>query len=132
MRIYVVMTSVRPLKVHIYKEGIIRFSTEKYTLGHLNNKFVHLTNTYVYKCNFRSINKFSPSLNVAKAVIGSGSKWTIEKLRSYYKEIGLDFERLWRQIELIIILTLINLAGLVPNTNCCFELFGFDIMVDQH
>jgi tubulin polyglutamylase TTLL2 len=55
MRIYVVITSMKPLKIYLYKEGLIRFSTEKYDMKDLGNKFIHLTNT--------SINKYSPSIN---------------------------------------------------------------------
>ena len=35
------------------------------------------------------------------------------------------------KIEKIIILTCINLIPLCPNIDNCFELFGFDIMIDQ-
>ena len=38
---------------------------------------------------------------------------------------------MWLRIETIIILTVINLAGLSPDLDCCFELFGFDIMIDN-
>ena len=44
---------------------------------------------------------------------------------------GLNWEKLWVKIESIIILTVINLAGHIPDLDCCFELFGFDIMVDS-
>jgi hypothetical protein len=32
----------------------------------------------------------------------------------------------------LIILTVINLAGQIPDLDCCFELFGFDIIVDSN
>jgi len=35
------------------------------------------------------------------------------------------------KIESIIILTVVNLASTMPDLDCCFELFGFDIMVDN-
>jgi len=35
------------------------------------------------------------------------------------------------KIEVIIILTCINLCPLVPDLKCCFELLGFDIMLDD-
>ena len=35
------------------------------------------------------------------------------------------------KIESIIILTCVNLAGSMPDLDCCFELFGFDVMVDS-
>jgi tubulin polyglutamylase TTLL2 len=36
------------------------------------------------------------------------------------------------KIESIIILTVINLASAMPDLDCCFELFGFDVMVDSN
>jgi tubulin polyglutamylase TTLL2 len=39
---------------------------------------------------------------------------------------------MWIKIENIIILTVINLAAICPDLNCCFELFGFDIMFDSN
>ena len=38
---------------------------------------------------------------------------------------------MWVKIETIIILTCINLCSLVPDLNCCFELLGFDIIIDD-
>jgi tubulin polyglutamylase TTLL2 len=39
---------------------------------------------------------------------------------------------MWVKIETIIILTVINLASTVPDLNCCFELLGFDVMIDSN
>lgn len=44
----------------------------------------------------------------------------------------MNWEKLWVKIESIIILTVINLAGTIPDLDCCFELFGFDVMVDSN
>ena len=43
----------------------------------------------------------------------------------------LDWETLWVRIETIILLTLLPLAPEVPDLPCCFELFGFDVLVDS-
>ena len=45
---------------------------------------------------------------------------------------GYSYEQMWVKIETIIILTCINLCSLVPDLQCCFELLGFDIMLDQN
>lgn len=55
MRIYVLVTSIWPLKIYLYNEGLIRFWTEKYSWKSLDNKFSHLTNT--------SINKYGPNID---------------------------------------------------------------------
>ena len=52
LRIYVLVTSVSPLRVFIYKEGLARFATQDYVapLGsNLNNLFMHLTNYAINK-----------------------------------------------------------------------------------
>ena len=70
LRVYALVTDVNPLQIYIFEEGLVRFSTQKYSLSQnsLGNKFMHLTNT--------SINKQSPSLDADKGKIGVGSKWT--------------------------------------------------------
>ena len=51
IRIYVLMTSIEPLKLYIFEDGLVRFSTEKYSnrLEDLENVFIHLTNYTVNK-----------------------------------------------------------------------------------
>lgn len=71
MRIYVLITSVRPLKVYLYREGIVRFSSEKYDTSTIGNVFSHLTNS--------SINKFAANQNIMSgSTFGSGIKWTFD------------------------------------------------------
>jgi tubulin polyglutamylase TTLL2 len=78
MRIYVVITKVRPLTVHLYKEGLARFSTDKYDTKSLKNVYSHLTNT--------SINKNSHNLNIMSGGgFGSGIKWTFQSLKALFK-----------------------------------------------
>jgi tubulin polyglutamylase TTLL2 len=122
MRIYVLITQMRPLKVYLYKEGIVRFSSERYNTDCLQNVFSHLTNS--------SINKYAAT-NISDGH-GTGLKWSFAQLRSYFSKSGYDYDMMWAQIEQIIQLTCVNLCSLVPDLKCCFELFGFDIMLDEY
>ena len=106
MRVYVLVTCYHPLTVYLYKEGLARFSSTKYDLSDLNNKYSHLTNS--------SINKFSPSHGVEKEVIGSGCKWTFQQLNCHLANMGVDVVDLWTEIRKIAVLTLLSIASEVP------------------
>jgi len=51
LRIYVLVTSYDPLKIYLFKEGLVRFATEKYTTNPklLKKRYIHLTNYSVNK-----------------------------------------------------------------------------------
>lgn len=140
LRIYVLVTSFRPLCVWLFSDGLCRFSTHTYDLSDLSNAFAHLTNV--------SINKNSKTFAEKKSVIGKGCKWTITHLMEYLianpiisenetkqnKENDNQNnikERIWSQIRDIIILTLISINLDVEQSEHCFEMFGFDILVDE-
>lgn len=57
LRIYVLVTSVNPLEMFVYKEGFARFSTVPYNLDPNDkaNKYIHLTNYSINKHNMKNI-----------------------------------------------------------------------------
>lgn len=125
IRCYVLVRSYNPLTVYLYEEGLTRFATSPYDVNSLKNRFSHLTNT--------SINKFSPTLHNSKDQVGEGCKWNLQKLRDHFTAIGVSFDRVWERMKAIILLTLLPVAaeGRTDGTGC-FELYGFDILVDEN
>ncbi|KAJ3402614.1 putative tubulin polyglutamylase ttll2 [Chytriomyces hyalinus] len=124
LRCYVCVRSFNPLNIYLYNEGLTRFATAPYDMQNLTNQFSHLTNT--------SINKLSPTLNDSKEGVGAGCKWTLGKLREYFKTEQLPFDKLWDRMKAIMILTLLPVASEVKEPlEGCFELYGFDIIVDE-
>lgn len=133
LRLYCLVTSVNSLQVYMFEEGLVRFSSEKYSvsLQTLGNKFMHLTNT--------SVNKNAPNENK-----GNGShvtKWTLRQLKAHFKDHGISFKKLFQEIEQILTLTLLTLsAECILGTSKrhsdesppFFEFFGFDVMIDQN
>ncbi len=78
MRIYVLLTKARPLTVYLFKEGIARFSSERYDTKSLKNVFAHLTNT--------SINKNAVNTNIMSGnSFGSGIKWTFSQMKNLFR-----------------------------------------------
>lgn len=65
LRLYVLVPSFHPLTIYVYREGLTRFSTDKYSLNNLDNHFAHLTNS--------SINKLGPNYSETKEKIGLGN-----------------------------------------------------------
>nr|KAG5704853.1 hypothetical protein BaRGS_001324 [Batillaria attramentaria] len=124
LRIYVAVTSFHPLTIYIHEEGIVRFGTEKFDLNSTKNVFAHLTNT--------SINKHSPGYTMYKERVGPGCKWTLSQLRHYFMANNINDRMLWRRIVNIVVLTILIQAPQVPKTDNCFELYGFDILVDEN
>lgn len=54
LRLYVVVTSFDPLRIYIYREGLVRFASEKYSNADIlseESKFCHLTNYSINKKN---------------------------------------------------------------------------------
>ena len=62
LRVYVLVTSVVPLRVYIYDEGLTRFATEEYTNDpeEISNNFIHLTNFSINKESDKFINNSNP------------------------------------------------------------------------
>ena len=53
LRIYVLMTSISPLRLYLYEDGLVRFATKEYSYNvqDIYNKFIHITNFSVNKNN---------------------------------------------------------------------------------
>ena len=59
LRIYVAITSINPLRIYIYEDGLTRFATSKYSSSisgdKKGQKFMHLTNFSVNKKNINFV-----------------------------------------------------------------------------
>merc|ERR1712023_562967 len=81
IRIYVFVTSMDPLKVYIYDEGVVRFATREYNSDAKSRKQkdVHLTN---YSINVKKKGFVEPTADDEHCG-GDGSKWTLSALRRH-------------------------------------------------
>lgn len=88
LRLYVCVTSYNPLRVYLYKEGLVRFATEKYntSLKQLSKRYVHLTNYAVNKTNKLFVNNLDAKQD------NVGSKWSLTAIKQYYKDNGINAE----------------------------------------
>nr|XP_034186071.1 probable tubulin polyglutamylase TTLL2 isoform X1 [Osmia lignaria] len=124
LRLYVCVPSYHPLVIYLYKEGLARFATEKFSLEHLTDPFRHLTNF--------SLNKLGPGYTEKKERIGAGCKWTFRQLRRYFEQAGYCDWFLWQRIACLVSLTILSQATGIPKSSNCFEFFGFDVLIDKN
>ena len=124
LRIYVLVTSYDPLKVYLFKEGLTRFATEKYStnLNSLKKRYVHLTNYSVNKRNVEGYVKNNDKANNSVAVVSealgdgqSSSKWNLLQLKTQFDKMGLDFKGTKQKIKDVIIKTLISVEPHIVN-----------------
>ncbi|NXL42918.1 TTLL4 polyglutamylase, partial [Podilymbus podiceps] len=135
LRIYVYVTCYDPLRIYLFKDGLVRFASCKYSssMKSLRNKFVHLTN---YSVNKKNTEYKSNSDETAC----QGHKWALKALWKYLTQKGVNSEAIWEKIKDIVIKTIIasepyvnSLVKMyVRRPYCCHELFGFDIMLDEN
>ena len=133
MRIYVLVTGFRPLKIYIYDNGIVRFCSDKYTTDadKLNNNYIHVTNY--------SVSKALEILHKGDQEIDYEIKWSLLALKGYFLEKKINFEPIWKRIKDIAIKTIMSVCDLsTPSlkafklTSCnLFELYGLDIILDN-
>ncbi|XP_066594034.1 tubulin polyglutamylase TTLL5 isoform X2 [Prorops nasuta] len=135
LRLYVAVTSYDPLLIYLYEEGLVRFATVKYDGG---NEYVW--NPCMHLCNY-SINKFHVDYIKSEDPDAEdvGHKWTLSALLRHLRSLGQDTELLMQRIEDVIIKSILATASgivsgvkqFVKHPESCFELFGFDILIDD-
>nr|XP_020446565.1 tubulin polyglutamylase TTLL5 isoform X3 [Monopterus albus] len=136
MRLYVLITSYDPLLIYVYEEGLARFATVRYdrTSKNIKNTFMHLTNYSVNKKSSDYVSCDDPEVE------DYGNKWSMSAVLRYLKQEGKDTTLLMRQVEDLIVKAVLSaqlqIAAacemFVPHKTNCFELYGFDVLVDSN
>jgi tubulin polyglutamylase TTLL4 len=137
LRLYVLVTSCDPLRVYLFEKGLVRFCANKYSTKHLKSKYTHLTN---YSINKKSDKFVEPGDE--QEVDEEALKWSLEAYWKHMAElVGSDkLETIQEDIKKVIVKTMIaaesditpNLARLNRTKGICYELFGFDVILDHN
>eukprot|EP00074_Homo_sapiens_P061485 XP_006723786.1 probable tubulin polyglutamylase TTLL9 isoform X19 [Homo sapiens] len=120
LRVYVLVMSYIPLRAWLYRDGFARFSNTRFTLNSIDDQYVHLTNV--------AVQKTSPDYHPKK-----GCKWTLQRFRQYLasKHGPEAVETLFRDIDNIFVKSLQSVQKVIISDKHCFELYGYDILIDQ-
>ncbi|XP_063716020.1 probable tubulin polyglutamylase TTLL9 [Symsagittifera roscoffensis] len=119
VRFYVLVCCYAPLKVWLYREAFARFSTVRYNLESIEDNVVHLTNV--------AIQKLAPDYDPER-----DCKWSFASLKRYLtaKHGNEEVAQLMREIDELVIYSLKSVQKIIINDKHCFELYGYDIMLD--
>ncbi|KAL4237970.1 Tubulin polyglutamylase ttll5 [Mactra antiquata] len=136
VRLYVAVTSYDPLTIYLYEEGLTRFATVKYekNMRHMRNHCMHLTNYSVNKKNDEYVKNDDADIE------DYGNKWSLGAMLRYLRSNGKDTAALMMKIEDVVIKTILSVElpiatackMFMPFKGNCFELYGFDIMIDDN
>ena len=131
LRLYILVTSFSPLEAYIYKEGFARFGSRKFSSNKesINDFQIHLTNSSIQNCYIHDIKMDHPARAAGKD--GGGNKVRITWLWSRLKEQGIDVQEIWNQTKDLCIKTLLSAEDEIPYQPNAFEVFGFDVIIDD-
>lgn len=118
IRLWVLVTSVKPLIIHYFKDFYIRVCPSEYDNYKLNKIDSHLTNYSLNKDAFSCKNESVRS-----------RAYLVNYLRRTHK---VDFDsKIMPRIEKLIVETITTTADSFEHRPNSFELLGFDVLIDQ-
>ena len=135
LRVHGLVTSIKPLKIYLYNEGLVRLATEIYNSYNKDNKFCFLTNLYLNKKNKK---KFIYPQNISN--IEDSHLWNFKALQKYYLRNGIDFNKIFEDIKDIFIKMIFSVREkIIKNIEVYnlsvsnfYHLIGFDIILDEN
>ena len=110
------------LNIYFCKEGYLRMSSFVYNIDKCTDKLIHLTNNAVQKHS----DKYS--------LYEKGNQKSFAEFRKYLLEnTSISFEGIYEKIKLVCSLVLKSITSKLNynRRKTCFEVFGFDFIVDK-
>ena len=128
LKLYVLVTGFRPLKIYLYKDGKVDIAERNYALNisYINKEFGHATNAEANKEN----------INAKKS---KKNKWNLKAYEKYLKSKKINSKVLFDKIEDVIIKTIISgqkkIVNITKELNLkdrnMFNLFSFDFFISR-
>lgn len=132
-----------PLRLYLFRDGLVRFATEKYERANSQNKshkFKHLTNYAINKLNANFV--VGEELNAPDGHEQMSFKRSIEDFFAELAAQGFRMEIVWKQIRRICTHTVVAIQPILkhsyqaahtddPYNQICFEILGLDILLDN-
>jgi tubulin polyglutamylase TTLL9 len=115
LRLYILVTSFSPLRVHQYRRGFARFTNSRYSPDpqNISDGFMHLTNVAIQK----TADNYDER---------TGGKMELQALKFYLMtKLGIEaVDALFWEVQMIMVKSLLAVQPVIINDRHCFELFG--------
>ena len=144
MRLYVLLYGVNPLRIFLFKDGLVRLATEPYvkpTDDNIDNLFMHLTNYAINKNSDAFVQNSAADSDDDMNDDGT-HKRSYKSLLYTLKMMGKPVKQLKKEIDDLLIKTMIaaqpSLSHLYKScqpddleNQLCFQILGFDVLIDE-
>ncbi|MGJ7457629.1 PqqD family peptide modification chaperone [Halomonas sp. RA08-2] len=125
LRLYVLISSLEPLRVYLYRQGFAKLASEPWDPDDTDNPYSQLTNP--------DINALNDRVEVPVEFID------LDRYRAWLRDQGHDDDRLFARIHDLVALTAIaavdamrqRTAEVGADPRGCYELLGLDCLVDD-
>ena len=119
IRQWVLVTSLNPLTIYMWKEPYLRFGAEDYIMDDINNIYSHLTNNSIAKhsTQFKKETKFE------------GDMWKWDNFKQYLGEA--KWSEIHKKIKNAIICSFYAVHHEIKQRENSHELYGYDFMIDE-
>ncbi|EGR33863.1 tubulin-tyrosine ligase family protein, putative [Ichthyophthirius multifiliis] len=124
LRQWVIIQNFCPPKIWFFEECYLRFCSVDHNIDDLNNKFVHLTNNVIQRCNKDG--------DIDKDDL----MWRQDQFAQYLKQTNNNYDVFYEKIQpkmkQIVINSLKSCKDQVGSRKNSMELVGYDFMIDSN
>ena len=137
LRFHGLVSTIKPLKLYLYNEGLVRLASEKYNfnISDPQNKYAYLTNLFINK---KNANKFIYPKNLPN--MEDSNLWNLETFQKYCARNNINYDKLKDEVSDIFIKMMIsvrekiikNIENNKLEASNFYHLIGFDIILDEN
>merc|ERR1712137_104088 len=135
MRVYVAITSVSPLRIFVFDNGLLRICSKRYSLDETSfqDPFVHIDSFAI------NIHNTKPEM-ISEDLSHEGLRCDIQTYFDMLDKSGeISKEELWRRVDEVVALSMIapendisdSVASTITQRSHAFEILGYDLLLDQ-
>eukprot|EP01114_Cavostelium_apophysatum_P018873 TRINITY_DN5931_c0_g1_i1.p1 TRINITY_DN5931_c0_g1~~TRINITY_DN5931_c0_g1_i1.p1 ORF type:complete len:521 (+),score=76.06 TRINITY_DN5931_c0_g1_i1:147-1709(+) len=142
LRIYVVITSMDPLRLYVYPNGLVRISSKRYSTdaSTFSDQFVHIDSYDINHFNEQSFEASVANSSLQHEGLRCDVQYLLKRLE---EQDGVNSSKLWDDIKYVSLMSFVGMENLMirdfvdqalvnrPRRLNPFEMVGLDILIDK-